>query len=112
VTWLIQRLALRPQQISQSTAAPPSTNNRPPALEKVPRLGVEQQRGSPQETNNSKGRGADSGATESNAARSSNDQPDTELASLIDAWPELPDAIRAGIVAIVQATIKPVSQMN
>ena len=32
---------------------------------------------------------------------------DAELSSVIEAWPTLPDAIRAGIVAMVKAVSKP-----
>jgi hypothetical protein len=31
-------------------------------------------------------------------------RPDPELAAVIDAWPGLPVAVRAGIVAIVKAS--------
>jgi hypothetical protein len=30
---------------------------------------------------------------------------DTDLASVVDAWPALPDAIRAGIAAMVKAAL-------
>jgi len=42
--------------------------------------------------------GADAGAVETKTGRFSPD-----LQALIDAWPALPDAIRAGIVAMVKA---------
>jgi hypothetical protein len=32
---------------------------------------------------------------------------DTELARIVDAWPTLPDAIKAGIMAMVEAAFKP-----
>jgi hypothetical protein len=34
---------------------------------------------------------------------------DAGLASLIDAWPTLPEAIRAGIVAMVRAATEPIN---
>ena len=42
--------------------------------------------------------GADAGAVETKTAH---DDPD--LQAIIDAWPALPDAIKAGIVAMVTA---------
>ena len=33
-------------------------------------------------------------------------QTDPELAAIVDAWPTLPEAVRAGIVAMVQAAVK------
>ncbi|NOS99622.1 MAG: hypothetical protein HOP29_03240 [Phycisphaerales bacterium] len=35
-----------------------------------------------------------------------NDRTDPELAAVVAAWPTLPDAIRAGIVAMVRAAAK------
>jgi hypothetical protein len=32
-------------------------------------------------------------------------QTDPDLARIVDAWPTLPEAIRAGIVAMVQAAL-------
>jgi hypothetical protein len=33
-------------------------------------------------------------------------QADPDLAAVVDAWPDLPEAIRAGIVAMVKAASK------
>jgi len=43
--------------------------------------------------------GADAGAVETK-----NCSPDADLQSIIDAWPTLPEAIRAGILAMVDAS--------
>jgi hypothetical protein len=32
---------------------------------------------------------------------------DADLGRLIDAWPTLPEAIRAGVLAMVEAAVKP-----
>jgi len=43
------------------------------------------------------------GAAESGAVGAQNTEIDPELAKIVAAWPGLPDAIRAGIVAMVAA---------
>ena len=45
------------------------------------------------------------GGAESGALTVGNANIDPELASLIDAWPTLPDAIRVGIMAMVRAGV-------
>ena len=57
------------------------------------------------ETSTTKGT-CDDGAAATSSSHSSSDenQPlDADLRRLIDAWPKLPDAIRAGILAMVDA---------
>ena len=48
-------------------------------------------------------------ATPSNSPSSSTatDPPDADLRRVVEAWPELPPAIRAGILAMVQASAAP-----
>jgi hypothetical protein len=36
--------------------------------------------------------------------REATNNPDTELAQIVAAWPHLPDAIKTGILAMVKAT--------
>ncbi len=57
------------------------------------------------ETSTTKGICDDGAATTSSSHSSSDEnQPlDADLRRLIDAWPKLPDAIRAGILAMVDA---------
>ena len=52
-------------------------------------------------THNSQTGGAESGALGARA-----DLPDPTLAGIINAWPTLPEAVKAGIVATVQAVTK------
>lgn len=54
---------------------------------------------SPRNTANPDADGAESGALATRATS------DLALAKLVDAWPTLPDAIRAGILAMVQAAV-------
>jgi len=53
---------------------------------------------SPRKTHVSDSAGADAGAVETKTAHD-----DGDLQAIIDAWPTLPDAIRAGILAMVKA---------
>ena len=47
---------------------------------------------------------AASGGTFSNDGRAEYREPnDPDLAAVLDAWPELPEAIKAGIMAMVRA---------
>jgi len=61
-------------------------------------MGIEPHHHSPENSTNPAACGADSGAP-----TPSNTIIDPALAALIDAWPTLPDAIRAGILAMVRA---------
>ena len=53
---------------------------------------------SPEKTRAGSGSGAESGALSGDPA-----PIDTDLRRLIDAWPTLPDPVRAGIIAMVKA---------
>ena len=67
----------------------------------VPPRGVEQDQKSSGKTPLSQSDGAESGAV------GAPDRPtDPDLQHLITAWPDLPDAVRAGITAMVQATAR------
>jgi hypothetical protein len=68
----------------------------------MPEEGLEQCTESPKKVGYSESGGAESGAR---GARDGgcNAPDDAELARLIDAWPTLPGAIRAGILAMVKA---------
>ncbi|MCZ6736103.1 MAG: hypothetical protein O7C65_09965 [Planctomycetota bacterium] len=48
----------------------------------------------------------DLGGAESGAVGDKSGLADPDLQHLIDAWPDLPEAIRAGIVAMVNAAIQ------
>jgi hypothetical protein len=47
--------------------------------------------------------GSDQSGAESGALGTGNGPIDAELAAVIEAWPSLPDAIKAGILAMVKA---------
>jgi hypothetical protein len=61
-------------------------------------MGIEPHQHSPENSTNPAPGGAKSGALDLTKPNI-----DPALASLIDAWPKLPEAIRAGILAMVQA---------
>jgi hypothetical protein len=61
-------------------------------------MGIEPNQHSPEEYTNPAPGGAKSGALDPEKAAI-----DPALASLIDAWPTLPEPIRAGILAMVRA---------
>lgn len=63
--------------------------------------GLETVANSPQKTGNSSRGGAESGAVD---ARSGAFDP--ELQTIVDAWPSLPDTVKAGILAMVKSAIK------
>ena len=46
---------------------------------------------------------ATTGAAKSGARDAANQVVEAELLEVIDAWPELPEGVRAGIVAMVEA---------
>ena len=82
---------------SSSAADQSSLPNRPqPAIPTAPigATGLERPHDSSQETDNPLSGGADSGALPS---------LDPRLVALIDAWPRLPEPIRAGIAAMLEA---------
>jgi hypothetical protein len=56
----------------------------------------------PQETQGKTGISADAGA-DAGAVETKREQFSPDLQALIDAWPALPDAIKAGILAMVKA---------
>jgi hypothetical protein len=51
--------------------------------------------------------GAECGALEARDAPS-----DLDLAAVVDAWPALPDAIKAGILAMIRAACESVAHRN
>ena len=70
----------------------------------VPRRGAEHPAQTPRKKAISDQGGAESGAPDAPDAPNRPDDPD--LSRLINAWPNLPEAIRAGIVAMVNAAIQ------
>ncbi len=70
----------------------------------VPRRGAEHPAQTPRKKAISDQGGAESGAPDApNALRRPNDP---SLCRIIDTWPDLPEAIRAGIVAMVRAAVE------
>lgn len=61
-------------------------------------MGIEPHAHSPENTTN-----PNSGGAKSGALTPANPNIDTSLAMVIDAWPTLPEALRAGILAMVRA---------
>ncbi len=67
----------------------------------MPRRGAEYPAQTPKETASSDEGGAECGAPDAPEAPSRPD--DSDLRRVIDAWPDLPPVIRAGILAMVEA---------
>ncbi|WP_145059642.1 hypothetical protein [Adhaeretor mobilis] len=61
-------------------------------------VGIEQHQGLPEETAVSDSGGAECGAVGAQSAK-----VDADLAELIDHWADLPNAVKAGILAMVRA---------
>ncbi len=70
-------------------------------IAKTEREGFEPPQDSPEKTTVSEQGGAESGAHTAPTAVS-----DPDLVAVISAWPKLPEAVRAGIVAMVKASSK------
>ena len=64
----------------------------------APRVGLEHSKKLPGETQFSSTGGAESGALGDEI-----DPIDSDLAALIEAWPTMPEGVRAGIVAMIRA---------
>jgi hypothetical protein len=68
-------------------------------LSKVPAQGLEQP-----ENSSEKARAPRAGGAESGAVHNQHPAADTNLATVVEAWPRLPEAIRAGILAMVRSS--------
>jgi len=64
----------------------------------MPEVGLEHPPQTSEKTTDSQPDGAESGAPAARAAIS-----DPELVALIDAWPDLPEPVRRGILAMIEA---------
>jgi hypothetical protein len=53
---------------------------------------------------NDLGQSSGAGAAKSDASDRKNAATDPDLQSVVDAWPTLPDAVKAGILAMVRAS--------
>ena len=77
--------------------------SRPPSLDpcSIPEVGLEPGQETPEKTTVSEAGGAECGAQ-----RAPEGQFEPDLQRLIDAWPTLPDALKTGIAAMVEAAAK------
>ena len=69
----------------------------------VPPRGVEQSAKTPEKPGSGDKSGANSGAVDTGKA-DGRQATDPELQTIVEAWPTLPAAVKAGILAMVKAT--------